>query len=96
MLAVKNGFSLPKVLKEATVSSLGSELRPTSLRTILKLLKSSGRMIRDYTYDLLRFARYSSTFHYRTRENSGITDHGDLPQFGAGTSSSQSSARLWR
>jgi nitroreductase len=57
------------VTKATVIRCLGTELRPTRLRIILKMVKNSRCYIGDYLYDLLRFARHSSTFRYATRES---------------------------
>ncbi len=46
---------------------LGSVIRPTRLRTILKLVRNAPRAAADYFYDAGRYFRYSSTFHYSGR-----------------------------
>jgi nitroreductase len=48
---------------------LGSEIRPTPLRTVLKIVRSSKRAAGDYLYDAVRYFRFSSTFFYSTRDN---------------------------
>lgn len=60
---------LGTIVKAAADKYLGSEIRPTSLRTTLKMVKNSRRAVGDYVYDSLRYFRYSSTFHYATRDN---------------------------
>jgi len=69
MRGASKGTPLPAIVKAAASRYLGSEIRPTRLRTVLKALKGSPRALGDYLYDSLRYFRYSSTFHYRSREN---------------------------
>jgi nitroreductase len=62
-------MSMPGILKAFAGRLLGSEIRPTRLRTILKIVRNSKRAAGDYLYDATRYFRYSSTFVYRTRAN---------------------------
>lgn len=55
--------------KRLTGKLLGSEIRPTKLRVILKSAKHARRALGDCAYDFWRYFRYSSTFHYETRDN---------------------------
>jgi nitroreductase len=66
---MRKGISLPTVVKTIISRFLGSEIRPTPLRIILKMAKNSGRAVGDYLYDALRYFRYSSTFYYWNRDN---------------------------
>lgn len=62
-------MSLQTILRLATSRCLGSELRPTRLRTLLKTMRNSPHAVADYLYDSMRYFRYSSTFHYGSRDN---------------------------
>ncbi len=56
-------------LRGAASKYLGSVIRPTRLRTLLKMARNSPEALSDYVYDSTRYLRYSSTFYYPTREN---------------------------
>ncbi len=61
--------ALSKIARSMASSYLGSELRPTRLRTVLKTIKNTPHSLRDHLYDSLRYLRYSSTFWYGSRDN---------------------------
>ena len=60
---------MPPIVQAAASRCLGSVIRPTRLRTILKVIRNSPRAVADCLYDFLRYFRYSSTFYYGTRDN---------------------------
>lgn len=62
-------MSLLTIVKGTASRYLGSVIRPTRLRTVLKVIRNSPRAFEDYLYDSFRYFRYSSTFYYGTRDN---------------------------
>src|SRR5918994_6296350 len=69
MRSALKGMPLPPIVQAAAARCLGSVIRPTQLRTVLKVIRNSPRAVADYLYDSLRYFRYSSTFYYGTRDN---------------------------
>jgi nitroreductase len=69
MRGASKGMSLPTIVKAATSMCLGSVIRPTRLRIVLKVIRNSPRAVADYLYDSLRYFWFSSTFYYGTRAN---------------------------
>src|SRR6266849_3000546 len=69
MRSARKGMSLQSIVHAAGSRCLGSLIRPTPLRTVLKVIRNSPRALADYLYDSLRYFRYSSTFYYGTRDN---------------------------
>jgi nitroreductase len=69
MRSARKGMSLPTIVRAAARRCLGSVIRPTRLRTALKVIWNVPRAAADFFYDVSRYFRHSSTFYYPTRDN---------------------------
>lgn len=66
---MKSTSTPTSILRTVVARCLGSVIRPTPLRTVLKVVRNSPEALSDYIYDSSRYLRYSSTFYYPERAN---------------------------
>lgn len=59
----------PGLVQRAAARWLGSEVRPTRLRSGLKAVRNLPRIVGDHSYDARRYYLHSSTLHYLSRES---------------------------